>query len=99
MHDVFVTKPRAKRKVYTFACPVCRKLFRSDESGEPCCTGPSESRDEHPMEVMHLHSIQEAEVNPTLAERRAQGPLILPGYLEELRDCVREQDMPKLILP
>lgn len=42
------------RGVYVFECPLCRKRFRSDEPYEPACTGPSENRDDHPMEVMRL---------------------------------------------
>ena len=97
MPDIFIAPKQRKRKTYVFTCPVCQKRFKSDEPGEPCCTGPSESRDEHPMEVMRLHSVQYEEVHPALAEARANGPLLMPGYLDELRDTVRE--LPKLILP
>jgi hypothetical protein len=37
---------------YIFRCPVCSKLFKMDEPGEPVCTGPSEMRDDHPHTVM-----------------------------------------------
>ena len=67
------------KRVYTFHCPICRKRFTSDEPGEPCCTGPSEMRDDHPMEVMRLFEVNDIQVSPAAAERRAHGPLLLPG--------------------
>lgn len=42
------------RGVYVYECPLCRKRFRYDDPYEPACSGPSESRDEHPLEVMRL---------------------------------------------
>lgn len=62
-------------KVYTFRCPTCLKLFQQLEPGEPCCTGPSEMRDDHPMTLMLLHRIDELAVAPALARARARGPL------------------------
>jgi len=36
-----------------FACPVCRKRFRTNIVGvEPCCTGPHPSLDEHELTPM-----------------------------------------------
>lgn len=65
---------------WTFKCPVCRKVFRSDHGpGEPCCTGPSEMRDEHPMTIMRLDKVEYRAVDPLVAEARANGPLILAG--------------------
>ena len=71
-----------KRYTYTFGCPVCQKRYRSDEPGEPCCTGPSEMRDEHPMTTMLLVKVDQAEVNPARAEQRAAGELLLPEHGE-----------------
>jgi hypothetical protein len=42
------------RGVYLFQCPVCRKFFRHDDPYGPACTGPSENRDDHPLQVMLL---------------------------------------------
>jgi|GEM_PF-6021897 len=50
------------RGVFTFECPVCKKQFRSDEPYEPACTGPSESRDDHPMQVMRLRRRDDAKI-------------------------------------
>lgn len=47
-------KSLVKRGVYVFKCPLCQKLFRTDEPYEPVCTGPSENRDDHAPEVMRL---------------------------------------------
>ncbi len=75
---------------YVFICPVCRKTFKADEPGEPCCSGPSEMRDDHPLEIMHLLRIDKIDVNPVLAERRAAGRLILPHENEVIqRDAIR----------
>jgi len=63
--------------VYTFRCPVCAKFFRSEEPGEPCCTGPSETLDEHELAVMHLYSIERRAIAPDKAAARASGPLIV----------------------
>lgn len=71
-----------KKRVYTFRCPECRKFFRAEEPGEPCCTGPSEMRDDHPMEVMRLVSVDDVEVHPDYAEARVVGPLKMPVELE-----------------
>lgn len=66
------------RKTYTFRCPECGKHFRTDMgSGEPCCTGPSETRDEHELTIMHLHRVGSREINPIIGEMRAAGPLII----------------------
>lgn len=73
-----------KRLTYVFGCPVCRKIFKYDEPGEPCCTGPSEMRDDHPMIVMRLVRIQKTEVNPRFAKRRSEGRLLLPHMEEEI---------------
>lgn len=66
------------KRRYTFGCPVCSKRFVYDEPGEPCCTGPSEMRDDHPLEVMRLISVERVAVAPTFAEARATGELLLP---------------------
>lgn len=73
------TRKMDKKPTYVFSCPVCLKEFRHDEPGEPCCTGPSETRDEHPMEVMRLARVENREVGATYAERRAAGMLLMPG--------------------
>lgn len=67
---------------YTFVCPMCSKRFTSDQPGEPCCTGPSEMRDDHPMETMRLLRVNREDVNPVRAEQRAAGELLLPGMDE-----------------
>lgn len=41
-----------KRGINVYRCPVCRKVFRHDDEYEPVCTGPDETRDDHPMTVM-----------------------------------------------
>jgi len=64
--------------IYVFQCPLCRKKFRSGSRFEPCCTGPSENHNEHPMEVMHLLQVQRDTVDPRKAAASAAGPLILP---------------------
>lgn len=63
---------------YTYNCPVCNKKFTYDSNLEPCCTGPSESRDEHEITVMILHKIETTEINPVVAKLRSEGPLLLP---------------------
>jgi hypothetical protein len=45
-----------KQGVYLYECPLCKKRFRYDDPYEPICSGPSESRDDHPPEVMRLVS-------------------------------------------
>jgi hypothetical protein len=67
---------------YTFRCPLCAKIFKYDEPGEPCCTGPSETRDEHPMEIMRLVAIGGVDVDPFGAEKRADGALIMPNMTD-----------------
>lgn len=69
---------------YVFTCPICEKLFKSNEPGEPMCTGPSETRDDHEMVVMHLKSIDRADVNPVRAEKRAESGLIMPNAAPEV---------------
>lgn len=64
-------------KTYVFTCPVCRKTFCNDEPGEPCCTGPSETRHDHDLTVMHLLRVDRVDVHPVAAARRAAGPLLL----------------------
>lgn len=43
-----------EKDVFLFECPVCKKQFRWDDRYGVACTGPSESRDEHPLEMMRL---------------------------------------------
>ncbi len=62
---------------YTFRCPACAKLFTHDESGEPLCTGPSETRDEHAPILMRLVKVDRRELHPAVGAARAAGPLIL----------------------
>jgi hypothetical protein len=64
--------------IYIFRCPVCKKKVRFGYPFEPCCTGPSEARDDHEMTVMLLHAVDDKEVNPIEAVARAARPLILP---------------------
>jgi len=66
------------KRTFTFICPVCRKVYRTDEGiGEPCCTGPSEMRDDHELTIMHLHGIDHTDIDPQVGEARANGPLII----------------------
>ncbi len=67
--------------VYVFACRICRKRFEMDEPGEPVCSGPNESADDHPHELMRLVRVHRRDVGPTYAERRVAGPLLIPGGL------------------
>lgn len=64
---------------YLFRCPTCAKLFEHDEPGEPLCSGPSETRDEHPLEVMVLVGLERRAVGPQYGQRRAAGQLLMPG--------------------
>lgn len=71
-------------KVYTFECPTCGKRFTYDEPGEPLCSGPSETTDDHLPEVMLLRQVvtlDKREVTPSheAAEARAQGALFVPS--------------------
>jgi hypothetical protein len=71
-------------KVWSFRCPMCSNTFDYDEPGEPLCTGPSESLDEHPPEYMLLKSVRPVGKNekytpPGLAELRAANTLYIPG--------------------
>lgn len=71
-------------KVWTFRCPLCAKAYTYDEPGEPLCTGPHETLDEHPVETMLLESVRPVGENeklaaPGVAEARAAGPLFIPG--------------------
>jgi hypothetical protein len=61
---------------------MCSKRFVSDEPGEPGCTGPSEMRDDHPLETMRLLRVDREDVNPVRAEQRAAGELLLPEHGE-----------------
>lgn len=63
--------------IYVYVCPLCKKRWRSDSPNEPCCTGPSENRDDHEMTVMHLLKIGKVEIHPAVAARKAISPLIL----------------------
>jgi len=63
---------------YRFHCPMCGKFFRAADPGEPVCTGPSETRDEHEPTLMRLHSVDREQVSPMFAEARANAPLIIP---------------------
>lgn len=71
-------------KVWNFKCPSCGKAFRHDQPGEPLCTGPSETRDEHEPEAMLLESVlpvgrNEKIAPPDVADARANGALYVPG--------------------
>jgi hypothetical protein len=76
---IFIKPAADVRHTYVFKCPVCHKLIRSDEPGEPVCTGPSEMRDDHEHTVMHLHKRQSVEVSPEYGAARAEGPLLILG--------------------
>jgi hypothetical protein len=65
------------RKRYTFRCPVCAKHFAYDRIGEPCCTGPSESSDDHEMTVMRLVKVDQINIPEVVGAALANGPLIL----------------------
>lgn len=71
------------KPTYVFGCPVCHKTHRSDEPGEPCCTGPSEMRDDHQMQVMRLLKVDRDDANPARAEKRAKGELLMPWHSEQ----------------
>ena len=64
--------------IYTYQCPICRKLFRHGEKAEPCCTGPSESRDDHELTMMKLVKVDEDRVDPVLVAQTK--PLVLPWF-------------------
>jgi hypothetical protein len=74
------------RRLYTFRCPCCGKYFRQDEPGEPLCTGPNESADDHPPVLMRRVRVARPvnpgthyrEVDPATAEALAEGPLLFP---------------------
>lgn len=74
-----------KSYTYEFICPECSKTFRTDEPGEPCCTGPSESSDDHPMVVMRLAKLNKKEVSPIAAQLRVEGALLLPFQTEAVQ--------------
>lgn len=75
--------------VYTFRCPECRKLFKSEVPAEPMCTGPSEMSHDHEPVLMRrvkvAHAINPSthfmDVAPVIAERLVKGPMIMPGDL------------------
>lgn len=78
-------QPFPHGKVWTFQCPLCKKVFKYDEPGEPLCTGPSETRDDHVQTTMLLLSVRPVGKNekfapPGVAEERAQGALYVPGH-------------------
>lgn len=73
-----------KRFTYVFQCPTCSKFYRTDEPGEPVCSGPSEMRDDHPHEVMRLFKVEKVAVHPRFAERRAAGRLLVPSDEREI---------------
>ena len=86
--------------VSTFICPVCEKKVRQTEPGEPCCTGPSETRHDHEITVMWLHKIdipKQSELGflapSAYAEARAEAPLIFLDTDPRVKAAV------KLILP
>lgn len=75
--------PYIHGKVYTFGCPVCGHEFTYDEPGEPMCTGPNETLDEHSPELMHLVRVRTIDkrdviVAPDAGAARADGPLFVP---------------------
>jgi hypothetical protein len=72
-----IAQPAPQGAFFTFACPVCGKTFTYEGSAEPCCTGPSETRNDHAMTVMRLLKIERRNVDPVRAEARRHGPLIL----------------------
>lgn len=72
-------QPEIMGDAFTHVCPVCKKKFRYGHSFEPVCTGPSESRDDHPPTVMRLLRVDKKEINPVIARLRARAPLILPA--------------------
>lgn len=76
-------------KIYTFTCPECHKFFRTLDPGEPMCTGPSESRDDHEMILMRLHKIEDVEVPLQFAENRANNPLIMPDMTTRIEQEIR----------
>jgi len=82
-----------KKATYVFGCPVCHKQIKSDEPGEPCCTGPLETSDDHEMEVMRLLRIEQRGIGPQYAQRRAEGMLLIPGGLDGFADKAIEREV------
>lgn len=83
MERVIAGEEYVSGKVYTFRCPECGKEFTYDQPGEPTCTGPSETRDDHPHEKMLLKSVvnlDKVEKRPddATAHARAEGSLWVP---------------------
>lgn len=73
-------------KAWLFKCDVCGKTYEYGEPGEPLCSGPSESRDDHEQAPMKLVSVRSARDDnvvkyapPGVAEARLDGPLYVPG--------------------
>jgi hypothetical protein len=71
-------------QVYTFKCPICSKIFRAEEPGEPCCTGPSEMRDDHELTIMQLEKVDTIQVNPFYAKSRIASPLLMPTMTAQI---------------
>ena len=70
-------------KVYTFRCAICATEYELNEPGEPLCTGPHPSLDEHLPELallVKLVNLDKVEKNtpPGIGEARAAGPLWIP---------------------
>ena len=70
-------------KAWTFKCPICSKLFEYGEPGEPLCSGPNESTDDHEQVAMLLDSVRlldgtEKNAPPGVAEARLAGSLYVP---------------------
>lgn len=97
--------PKQWKLTYVFRCPVCAKTFRTDEPGEPVCSGPSEMRDDHMHEVMRLVKLERVEVHPLYGEQRAVGRLIMPYLTEPIAQEARAvlgkeiEHRPLIILP
>lgn len=45
-------------RIFVFRCPICGKRFDNDSAIEPLCSGPSESRDDHPWVTMELDEVR-----------------------------------------
>jgi hypothetical protein len=79
--DVLGQRVRLRLNTYFYRCPVCKKSFESNSPNEPCCTGTSESRDDHEMTVMLLERVNTDYFNPIKAEKRAKsGFIVLPDH-------------------
>ena len=72
-----ISADTSRSDTYTFKCPVCAKMIDFDYHAEPCCTGPSESRNEHELAIMSIVAINGRKIDPARGRAKADGPLIV----------------------